>query len=75
VTANPWPSIAWTAGLIAAIAFLVLVGQHVTDQRAAKRAQAQRDRRTWINQRIAAERDPGRRTAWRTIRDNNQGEQ
>ncbi|MEV5944824.1 hypothetical protein [Streptomyces sp. NPDC051994] len=40
MTANPWPSIAWTAGLIAAIGYLIVVGQHISDQRRARREAA-----------------------------------
>ena len=70
MTDNPWPSIAWTAGLIAAFAYLIVVGQHIS----ARRARQQAARRARINQRIAAERNPARRAAWRTIRDNNSEE-
>lgn len=72
MTGNPWPSIAWTAGLIAVFGFLIVYGQHISAQRAA--ARQQRDRRARIDQQIAAERNPGRRVAWRTIRDQNQGD-
>ena len=49
--------------------FLLIRGQHVSAQR-RERARVAR-----INQRIAAERDPGRRAAWRTIRDHNPEEE
>lgn len=73
MTADPWPSIAITAAAIALFGFLGVVGQHISDQLAARRTQG--DRRTWINRRISAERDPGRRTAWRTIRDHQSEEE
>ncbi|MFB7647193.1 hypothetical protein ACFC0S_17075 [Streptomyces sp. NPDC056084] len=36
MTDNPWPSIAWTAGLIGAIGFLAVWGQHLSHQRAER---------------------------------------
>lgn len=68
MTDNPWPSIAWTAAVIALFGFLMVRGQHISDLRAERRRVAR------INSRIAAERNPGRRAAWRTIRDRYQGD-
>jgi hypothetical protein len=45
MTGNPWPSIAWTAGLIAAFGFLMALGQNISARRAAKRLQAEHDAR------------------------------
>lgn len=73
MTTDSWLSIAITAAVIAAFGFLLVWGQHISDQRAARRRQDVR--RTWINRRISAERDPGRRTAWRTIRDHQSEEE
>lgn len=39
---------------------------------AALIATSKPDPNAWIDARIAAERDPGRRNAWRTIRDRNE---
>ncbi|MFE4867646.1 hypothetical protein [Streptomyces sp. NPDC056682] len=68
MTADPWPSVIWTGALFAAIGFLAVWGQHISDQCRQRREAAR------INSGIAAERDPGRRAAWRTIRDHNQGD-
>ncbi|MEV8523220.1 hypothetical protein AB0451_03530 [Streptomyces sp. NPDC052000] len=59
------------ANLIGAAALGLLIrGQHISDLRAERRRVAR------INSRIAAERDPGRRAAWRAIRDrDSEGEQ
>lgn len=48
---------------------LLIYGQHTSDPRRERRRVAR------INQQIAAERDPGRRTARRTIRDRNSEEE
>jgi hypothetical protein len=40
VTNDPWLAIAWTAGLIAVFGFLMVLGQHVSDQRRARREAA-----------------------------------
>ncbi|MFE9372304.1 hypothetical protein ACFYM2_21390 [Streptomyces sp. NPDC006711] len=40
MTSNPWPSIAWTAGLIALFGFLMVLGQHVSDQLRTRREAA-----------------------------------
>lgn len=57
------------AVLIGATALgLLIYGQHISDLRADRRRVAR------INQQIAAERNPGRRAAWRTIRDRYQGD-
>lgn len=45
--------------------FLLLAGERVSN-RIRNRRQASRE--AWIDARIAAERDPARRAAWRTIR-------
>lgn len=59
------PIVATIDGLIiGALGFLAVFGERVSDQR---RAQQRRDR---YDARISAETDPGRRAAWRTIRDN-----
>ncbi|MCT9092926.1 hypothetical protein N4G70_29240 [Streptomyces sp. ASQP_92] len=33
MTFSPWPSIAWTAGLIGLIGFLIVRGQHISAAR------------------------------------------
>lgn len=48
--------------------FLAAVGENVSRWIRDRRRQPA-DPRARIDQRIAAERDPGRRTAWRMIRD------
>jgi hypothetical protein len=40
MTANPWPSIAITAAVIAVFGFLMVLGQHISDQRRARRKAA-----------------------------------
>jgi hypothetical protein len=40
VTSNPWPSIAITAAVLFLFGFLAVLGQHVSEQRRARREAA-----------------------------------
>lgn len=73
MTTDPWFSIVVGAAIAFTAMFLLTRGQYISDQRAARRTQD--DRRARIDREMAAERDPGRRTAWRMIRNRNEGEQ
>lgn len=56
------------AALVAAIGLIATCGERWNRRKVQPAAEPER---TWIDERIANERDPGRRTAWRMIRDLN----
>ena len=60
-----------TGQSIAGLAILAVFGVMAVWQSFRPRVRSvDADPRAWINGRIAAERDPGKRAAWRDIRDN-----